>query len=186
MESVGRPPESAARSTDAGPLVELGRVVKRHGVRGEVRMLPYNPASTIAAELSSVFLSGEDGSYEKCRVTSTRRHKQFVLLRLEGVTTVDQAEAVVGRTIAIAHEQLPPTGPREAYHVDLLGCVVRTDTGQDLGTVHEMIVTGSNDVCVVRGRGREYLVPLVEDVIVRLDTAAGEIIIHPLPGLLEP
>ena len=71
------------------------------------------------------------------------------------------------------------------YHADLIGCAVRTTAGESLGTVQEMIVTGSNDVCVVRGGGREVLVPLVADVIASLDTEARTIIVHPLPGLLE-
>jgi 16S rRNA processing protein RimM len=51
--------------------------------------------------------------------------------------------------------------------------------------VRELIVTGSNDVCVVRGTGREYLIPLIADVIATLDTAGREIVVHPVPGLLD-
>jgi 16S rRNA processing protein RimM len=71
------------------------------------------------------------------------------------------------------------------YHADLLGCAVVTTDGTALGTVREMLVTGSNDVCVVRDDGREVLVPLVADVIAQIDVAGRRLVVHPLPGLLD-
>src|SRR5215470_4259615 len=161
-----RPPESAARPIALhGELVELGRIVNRHGVRGEVRLLLHNPDSTIATALRTVVLTRGDGTGEWHRVLAGRRHKRFALLRLEGVETANDAEALIGRGVAVLRTQLPPPGPAALYHVDLIGCAVHTTAGEPLGTVEELIVTGSNDVCVVRGLGREVLIPLVADVI---------------------
>jgi 16S rRNA processing protein RimM len=182
MVPVGRPPESAA---GAGPLVELGRIVNRHGIRGEVRVLPHNPDSAMVLALAAVVLTGPDGSCQSRRVLAGRRHKKFALLHLEGVASADDAEALVGCTVSVPRAHLPPAGPAAIYHIDLLGCAVRTTGGEALGTVHELIVTGSNDVCVVRGSGREYLIPLVADVIAELDPGARTIVVHPLPGLLD-
>lgn len=168
------------------PLLELGRIVNRHGIRGEVRLLPHNPDSEFAETLALVTLLRADGSRDERRVLAARRHKQFVLLQLEGVATANDAEALIGCRVAVPRAALPPTGPSEAYHVDLIGCRVETTAGQALGTVRELIVTGSNDVCVVRGGGREYLIPMVADVIASLDADARAIVVHPLPGLLDP
>jgi 16S rRNA processing protein RimM len=182
----GRPAEpNTPPSSQPGELIELGRIVNRHGIRGEVRVLQHNPESDAVLALSDVLLVGA-GAIDRRRVLERRRHKQFVLLRLAGVTTANDAEALVGRAVAMPRAQLPPPGPAEAYHVDLIGCAVRTTAGEALGTVEELIVTGSNDVCVVRGGGREVLIPLVADVIAALDTDARIIVVHPLPGLLDP
>ncbi len=189
MVPAGRPPESAGRSIssadEVAELVELGRIVNRHGIRGEVRVLPHNPESSTVVELAAVVLTRPDGSAESRRVLGGRRHKRFALLRLEGVGTASDAEALVGCGVAIPRQQLPPPGPAAAYHVDLIGCAVRTTAGEHLGTVQELIVTGSTDVCVVCGSGREFLIPLVADVIAELDTAARTIVVRPLPGLLD-
>jgi 16S rRNA processing protein RimM len=185
MGPVGRLPGSAARPEEATPLVELGRIVHRHGVRGELRVLSYNPDSETPFAVPYVILCDADGGRARFRVATARRHKKFVLLRLEGISTAEQAESLVGRTVAVRHEDLPPPGADEVYHVDLIGCAVRTDGGEELGTVREMIATGSNDVCVVRGRGREHLIPLVGDVIERIDLVHREIVVRPVPGLLE-
>lgn len=148
-------------------------------------MLPHNPESTTVDTLESVLLRAADASVERRRVLGRRRHKRFLLLRLEGCETADDAEALVGRAVCITKDELPPRQPHEAYHVELIGCTVRTDTGDVLGTVREVLVTGSNDVCVVTGGAREHLIPLIADVVVRLDVAAGEVVIRPLPGLLD-
>lgn len=186
MAPAGRPPAADDRSLAApGPLVELGRIVNTHGIRGELRVLPHNPASSTLIERTTLVLGRRDGGVETRRITGARPHKQFVLLQLDGVATAEAAEALVGCTVSMPRAELPPAGPAAAYHVDLIGCRVESTAGQALGTVREVIVTGSNDVCVVRGAGREYLIPLVADVVAALDTTARTITVHPLPGLLD-
>ena len=166
--------------------VEIGRIVNRHGIRGEVRLLPHNSASDAAAWLTSVLLVGPDGASEERKVTAARPHKRFILLTLEGVHTANDAEALIGRVVCVWAEQLPALGADEVYCADLIGCSVATESGEPVGTVREVISTGSNDVCVVVGRGREHLIPLIADVVARLDVAERVVIIRPLPGLLEP
>jgi 16S rRNA processing protein RimM len=166
-------------------LIELGLIVNRHGVRGELRVMPHNPDSELLTTLGSIVLVHPDGATSPHRIAGARRHKQFVLLRLAGVESVDAADALRGSKVAAPRPALPPAGADAAYHVDLIGCTVRTTDGTMLGTVDELIVTGSNDVCVVHGTGREYLIPLVADVIAELDTQARTITVRPLPGLLD-
>ena len=148
-------------------------------------MLLHNPDSTTVVELPEVILTRGDGSAESRRVLGSRRHKHFALLRFDAVTTANEAEALIGCGIAMPRAQLPPPGPAALYHVDLIGCAVQTTDGEHLGTVEELIITGSNDVCVVRGMGREVLIPLIADVIAAIDTVARTITVRPVPGLLD-
>jgi 16S rRNA processing protein RimM len=164
----------------------LGQIVNRHGIRGELRLRLHNPRSTAVRHLDSVVLVRADGTSEPRRLVAVRPHKQFLLLQLDGVATADDAEALIGCRVAVPRAVLPAPEPASVYHVDLVGCDVRTTDGVVLGSVCEVLVTGSNDVCVVRGTGREYLIPLVADVIATLDTGARAIVVHPLPGLLDP
>jgi 16S rRNA processing protein RimM len=165
-------------------LIEIGRLVKLHGVRGELRMLPYNPDSTLAADLPALLVRTPQGLRELA-VAGVRPHKRFLLFRFEGIDGADQAAPLVGSEVCVRAEQLPPLGPDEAYHIDLIGCSVETEDGTRLGEVSDILITGSNDVCVVRDGEREVLIPLIDDVIVRLDTEGGKIVIRPLPGLLD-
>jgi 16S rRNA processing protein RimM len=185
MRPVGRPGESAAPPTGKARLVEIGRVVSRHGVRGEVRVLPHNPGSTLLLDLPSVLLAGPGSSLAERRVRTARRHKRFVLLALDGVDTADAAAGLVGRTVCVPRERLPAVEPGQFYHVDLIGSRVVTEAGEEIGRVREIVATGSNDVCVVDGPQGEHLIPLVADVVLRLDAEAREIVVRVLPGLLD-
>ena len=185
MEPTDRPLRPADPPERDEPLVELGPIVNRHGIRGEVRLLPHNPDSDAAATAAALVLIWPDGRRERRRVRAARRHKRFVLLHLEGVADADAAAPLVGCTVAVPRAALPPPGGEAVYHADLIGCAVVTAAGAALGTVREMLVTGSNDVCVVRDGAREVLVPMIADVIAEIDLAGRRLVIHPVPGLLD-
>lgn len=184
MEPTDRPPRPANPPASDQPLVELGPIVNRHGIRGEVRLLLHNPDSDAALVAATLVLIWPDGRHEHRRVRGARRHKRFVLLLMEDVAGADAAEALIGCTVAVPRAALPPPDGDAVYHADLIGCAVVTTAGEALGTVREMLVTGSNDVCVVRDEAREVLVPMVADVIAQIDVAGRRLVVHPLPGLL--
>ena len=186
MEPTGRPGASAeSPERNDAALVELGGIVNLHGIRGEMRLLPHNPDTTLITGTSELVLVRRDGTRETRRVRGARRHKQFVLLTLEGVDSADAAQALIGCRVAVPRTALPPAGPNAVYHADLIGCAVVTTDGADLGQVREMLVTGSSDICVVRGAGREHLIPMIADVIVQIDVPTRRIVVRPLPGLLD-
>jgi 16S rRNA processing protein RimM len=184
MEPTRRPTGSAAPPDPDAALVELGPIVNLHGIRGELRLLPHNPESELAASARQIVLIGRDGQRQTRRVRGARRHKRFVLLTLEGVEDANTAEALIGSTVAVPRTMLPPAGPDAAYHADLIGCAVETTGGVAVGRVAEVMPMPSADVLVVRRGGGEHLIPMVADVIVELDVGAGRIVINPLPGLL--
>lgn len=185
MGPAGRPLPPAAVSDRDEPLVELGPIVNIHGIRGELRLLPHNPESEVALASERVVLLHRDGRRESRRVRGARRHKRFVLLQLAGADDATAAELLVGCRVAVPRSALPPAEDDAVYHADLLGCAVVTTTGASLGTVREMLVTGSNDVCVVRDGTREVLVPMIADVIAEVDIANRRLVVRPLPGLLD-
>jgi len=175
-----------AKVDDAGELIELGRIVNHHGVRGEVRLLPHNPDSTILEHRTTVRLRAADGTLTERRLRGVRRHKRFVLLRFEGYETADQVTPLIGCAVCVRRGELPRLAATEYYHVELLGCAVETEAGQALGTIAEVLSTGSNDVCVVRGGTHEVLIPLIADVVVRVEPATRRMVVRVLPGLLDP
>jgi 16S rRNA processing protein RimM len=148
-------------------------------------MLPHNPESSSLEHCSELILRRSDGSREEHQLVQTRRHKRFRLLQLERVGTADQADELIGSTVFIRRSQLAPCAPNEVYHIDLIGCAVQTEEGDRLGQVEEVLSTGSNDVCVIRDGEREILVPLIADVIVRVDAENRIVVVRPLPGLLD-
>ena len=78
-----------------------------------------------------------------------------------------------------------PLGEDEFYQHDLIGLEVRTQAGEVLGEVAELLPTGANDVLVVQGPAGEWLLPLIEDVVQEVDLATREVVVELLPGI-EP
>jgi 16S rRNA processing protein RimM len=167
-------------------LIEIGRIVRRHALRGELRVRLYNPASTTLSAIDRVVLRGAELPDENRRVLGQRHHPHGVLLLVDGCDSAEAAEALVGRVVCVRRDQLPPAGPHEVYCAELVGCTVATEGGIVVGTVHDVFPTGSNDVCRVVGDAGEHLIPLIADVVVRLDLPARRLVIRPIAGLLEP
>ena len=73
----------------------------------------------------------------------------------------------------------------EFYYRDVIGCEVFLTDGVRIGVIEEIIATGANDVFVVRGDGKEVLVPVIEDVVKEIDIEGKRVVIEAIPGLLD-
>lgn len=112
------------------------------------------------------------------------------ILKLASVNTEEQAGALRGKTIEMDTTTLPPPPAGAYYHYQVLGARVVTVEGEDLGTVAEILETGSNDVYLVRGEQRpgqksapEILIPALKSVIVSVDIDRGVIEVDLPEGL---
>ena len=165
-------------------LIPLGRLVNVHATHGELRLLPFNPDSTTLHPGMVVVLRNDGAEQERC-IRALRPHKRFILLTLDACTSMTDAEQLVGFEVCVRAADLPPPGPNEAYHYELVGMTVVTTSGSELGTIAEVLSMASNDVCIVRGGEREQLIPLIADVVKRIDRETLRMVIEPLPGLLD-
>ena len=161
-------------------LLECGKIVNTHGLRGEVKALYYTNGPAFFDTVKKLHLSGG----KSLTLSAWRQSKGAVLLKFKEITSVDEAEAVVGQTISVSRADLPPLPEGRYYIADILGMAVITDEGRALGKVVDVFKTGSNDVYTVQG-DKEYLIPVIDEVILSTDLAKREIIIKPLKGLLD-
>jgi 16S rRNA processing protein RimM len=145
-------------------LVELGHVATAHGLAGEVLFRPHNRGSELPAGGMTVVLAGPRGQERTVRVVQARAVAKGRLLAFDGVGDRTAAEALRGWTLSVARSDLPPLGEGEFYYEDVVGATVRGPDGTELGRVAEILRT-STDVLVVRGPGRELLVPVVEGFV---------------------
>ncbi len=186
-------PIEPASEQDA-KLLSIGRLVGTHGIRGELKLLTYNPQSEAIFPGIRVALmrpghrdaDGKKAAAPEMKVlTAVRPHQRLLLIRFDDCDSMTSAEAWVGAEVCVAASDLPESGPDELYHYELIGMDVVTVDGTELGRVVEILETGANDVCTVRGRGREYLIPLIAEVVKTIDKEARRLVIDPLPGLLD-
>ncbi len=163
----------------------LGRVVRTHGVRGEVKVVPLAPWEPFRV-LPRLWLGPPGGPYRAFGVEGQRMAAGAVLLKLSGIDSVEAAAVLVGSEVSVPRTEAP--APREGvfYHYDILGLVV-VHEGQALGEVTEILETPAHDVYVVRGDAGEWMLPATRVHIRGIDVAAGRIELQPevdVPGLL--
>ena len=167
--------------------VALGKVLRAHGIRGRLKVRPYNADSESFARLREVLLCPKKGAAHKFLVLSCDPADREYLLHLDGVDTREAAEVFTGAELLVPRSELPALPPGEHYIADLIGMFVVTEDDFVLGTLVDVMETGANDVLVVKPeRGhREILLPDIPEVVLSIDDVAGRIVVRPLPGLLD-
>jgi len=161
-------------------LLVCGKIVNTHGLRGEVKALYYTDGPDFFENVKKLYLS----TGKEYRLVSWRVSKGAVLLRLDTVDSVEKAEALAGKEISVSRSDLPPLPEGRYYIADILGMTVVTDEGRDLGRVVDVFKTGANDVYSVRG-DKEYLIPVIDEVVLSTSLEEKRITIKPLKGLLD-
>ena len=157
-------------------FIEAGEIVNTHGVRGEVKILPWTDSAEFLAKFRTLYIDGAP-----VRVLAARVHKQTVLARLEGVEDVNAAMRLKGRRVFIdrADAKLPEGG----YFIqDIIGAEVVTEDGESIGALAEVIDAPASMIYVVRGE-RERLIPAVPEFILKTDADAGLITVRLIEGM---
>ena len=151
------------------PWCPIGKVVKAHGLKGHLKVSPYGETfATLSAE-EKITANLPDGTSLTLTVTEIRPHGKIFLLMSREVGTAEEAYGLVGAELCVPESRLPPTASGEFYWYQLIGLEVVNTEGQKLGTIEEIIETGSNDVYVVRRGRKEILVPATVEVVRKVD-----------------
>jgi 16S rRNA processing protein RimM len=164
----------------------IGRIVRPHGVRGEMRVEILTQLPERLTWLQEVYLARDpdEQAPDMAIVEKVRLHKGQALLQLEGVATREAAEGLRSMVLLIPLAEALPLDEDEYYFYQLEGLEVYTDEGTLLGVVREVLETGANEVFVVAGSRGELLLPNTLEVVQEIDLEAGRITVHIIPGLL--
>ena len=158
-------------------FLEAGEIVGTHGIHGEVKILPGADSPDFLLSFDTYYIKGTPR-----RVLSARVHKTCVLAKLEGVETPEQASLLRRQVICIDREVISlPEG--SVYIADLLDCRVLDEDGQELGTIYDVLSLPANDVYVVRGAKRQYMIPVVREFVREINVAEGYVRVHVIEGM---
>ncbi|MEX2203788.1 MAG: ribosome maturation factor RimM [Actinomycetota bacterium] len=162
------------------PTVAVGRVGRPHGIRGEVGVL-------VLSEVPGRFDPGEAVWLEDGRqltVEGSKPHRSGLLVKFREVADRTQAEALRSALLVVPESMSPELPEGSWWDHRIQGCAVETDTGRQLGAVHEVIHTAANDVwSAVDEQGTETLIPVLKDVLVSVDVDGKRIVVREIPGL---
>ncbi|MDU2065168.1 MAG: ribosome maturation factor RimM [Sporomusaceae bacterium] len=157
-------------------FISVGKIVAPHGVRGDLRIMALTDDLARFEKLQHVFLE----QTTKLTIESVKYHKGSVLLKFKEHASRNDVESLRGKLLYITQDQLIPLPEGRYYHFDLIGLSVYDEAGQLLGTLKDILETGSNDVYVVEAedvQSKPILVPALKKVVKSIDLTEQKMIV---------
>ena len=155
------------------PFIEAGEIVNTHGVRGEIKMLPWLDSPEDMCGFTRCRVGGKDYAITACRVQNT-----CDLLKLEGVDTMEAAQALRGKTVTLYREDMDED---VIFAGDLIGMEVFSQA-ERIGELTQVLDYPGNQVYVVKGE-KEYMLPAVKEFILSTDLDGNRMEVKLLEGM---
>ena len=157
--------------------IPFGRFGRPFSYKGAVIFFPDEDYGTILKDGITIYLGAEKS--EK-KIVSSKPHGKGLIVHIENCQTQMDAARLTNQLAYILEEQLPTPEKGKYYHRQLLGLQVVDVSGNILGRLDEVLVTGANDVFVVKSDGgREWLFPVIDSVVKNVDLEKGVILVEP-------
>ncbi|HZG58685.1 ribosome maturation factor RimM [Paenibacillus sp.] len=169
-------------------LLTVGKVANTHGIRGELKVWPETdfPEQRFKAGNELLLVSPDESVSKPLVVAAARPQKNVYLVKFKEFDDINQVEPYKGWSLKVSAEQRAKLDRDEFYFHDIIGCAVKTEEGEDVGVVTDILRPGANDVWVVkRTNGKSAYLPYIADVVVGVDVPAKLVTIRLMEGLLE-
>ena len=165
-------------------LIEIGRLGRPHGLKGEQRLDPCTFTPLELHAIKDFTWRGPDGASRTVTLATARPANDHMLVRFTEARSREGAAALTNGHLLVEEERLPDPGPGAAYQHQLIGLEVVTEEGRPVGTVAEIWPSPAHAVLVVRGAG-EVLIPSIPEFVRAVNLADRRITVRLLPGMDE-
>jgi len=155
-------------------FLAVGQIINTHGLNGELKVLPLTDDIRRFRKLDTVIIDGVEKKVIWCKLQAEK-----VILKLEGIDTIEEAHKYYSKYLEIKREDAVPLPDSTYFIADLIGCSVSDSNGKNLGVIFDVIHTGSNDVYWIK-EGEELLIPALKDIVIDVDIENKNIIIKPV------
>ena len=154
-------------------FVEAGEIVSTHGVRGEVKVLPWLDCPEMLCEFDRCRIEGKEYKIEQCRVQKTCN-----LVKLNGIDTMEAAQLMRGKTVELYRDD---TDDDVIFAAELIGVEVFCE-GEQIGKIVDVLDYPGNSVYVVKGK-HEYMIPAVSAFILNTNMAENTMEVKLIEGM---
>ena len=154
-------------------FIEAGEIVTTHGVKGEMKVLPWVDGPEILCEFDRCRIAGKEYTIESCRI-----QKSCNLVKLSGIDTMEDAQAMRGKTLELYREDIDD---EIIFAAELIGVEVFCE-GKKLGAITDVLDYPGNSVYVVKGQ-YEYMIPAVKQFILSTDLEKNEMQVSIIEGM---
>ena len=163
--------------------LECGKIVTTHGIKGEVKVIPWTDTPEVVCGFKKVFLKNGE---TKLEVSNARVQKNMVILKIKGYDLIEDSRALIGSVIYADRNDF--NLKKGAYFIqDLIGLdVIHADDQTNLGKICDVTTHGSSDVFHIKKEsGKIWYLPRVESMVLEIDVEGGKILCRPIEGLVE-
>lgn len=166
-------------------MFRVGVIASTHGVRGEAKIYPTTDDMNRFKKLKEVILdTGKE--HKTLTLEQVRFFKNMVIIKFEEFNDISEVEKYKGKDLLVTRENAVKLKKDEYFIADLIGLKVITDEGENLGALEDVMLTGANDVYIVKGEdGKEILLPVIKECVLDINLEKQEILVHIMEGLLE-
>ncbi|MFV0414668.1 MAG: ribosome maturation factor RimM [Oscillospiraceae bacterium] len=164
--------------------LETGEFVSTHGIGGELKLYPWSDDPGFLVPFRNFYFSPNGGVPVKAE--QVRVHKNTCIVKLAGVSSIEQARPFIGKTVYIArHDIALPAG--RVFVQDLLGAAVKdAETGREYGRITNITHPGRHDVYEITAAGGQvYLFPAVEAFLAEVNPEEGFVLVRPIAGMFD-
>ena len=163
---------------------EIGQIVNTFGIKGMLKVNPFTDDMMRFEELEDLYIQYK-GNLKKVKIEQVRYQKNQVLLKLEGINSIEEAENYRNCYLKIHRKDARNLEEDMYFIADLIGLEVYTNQNELLGKLDDVFSTGSNDVYVVKDQnGKQILLPAIKEVIKQIDLKNKKITVELINGLL--
>ncbi|MBQ1172136.1 MAG: 16S rRNA processing protein RimM [Lachnospiraceae bacterium] len=166
-------------------LLQVGILSSTHGVRGEIKVFPTTDDVKRFKKNKEYILGTKNGNMD-VRVESVKFFKQFVILKFEGIDTLDDILAYKGCSLYVNRAHAVKLQKDEYFIADLIGMEVFDEDENYIGKLTDVLETGANDVYEITTEDEKtYLFPAIKECIKKVDMDNRKITAYVMPGLME-
>lgn len=164
--------------------LEIGQIVSTHGIKGEVRVNPWCDTPEFMKKFKTLYFDANGNKAVK--ITVCRPHGNVVIIKLDGVDTVEEAQKLRNKTLYMNRADAK-LQKGDWFIQDLIGCTVydADDNSKTYGTLTDVAETGANDIWFIDRCGKEYIIPAIKDVVINVDVENESVFIRPLRGIFD-
>lgn len=157
----------------------VGRVIRPHGIDGEVRVYVFEPGAPNLSQGRSVTVGGI-----MRKIVRLRPDRDDLLIAFDAITDRDAALALRGELLELPDKLVQRNDAESFFLYELVGLRVELADGSLVGMIKEVLQPGANDVYVVDTSNGDVLVPVIADVVQEIDVRGGRVVITPLADML--
>lgn len=149
--------------------IEAGKIINTHGVSGEMKLEVWLDSPAYLKTFKRIFAGEQLKEY---KVLSARTQKGFVLIKLEGIEDMNAAMAMKDTVISVARKDAALR--KGSYFLcDIIGAAVRTEDGEMIGVLEEIMENPAHPIFIVRG-SEEHLIPAVPEFVISVDLESND------------